>query len=414
MSASIASNPGVLVYPAGQRLIYSLSTTTTVTADYRYVVQVMEFNTTEIGKFYLTPNTNEKAFFDLSQVLEGRVKRDVVDNANDALWDDTTAFAKSPQNSKGYQIRVGEYDGTTETLNQGNADIYLFDGYEQQRLGLHPGFSDYYATASSKKVWLTDKAVAASGRVDYTMANEDSGLFGFIYNDIAGSAAHYVQQKIYDDSGLRATTLLTIDAAAGSNAPNSDAFAAGGTVVYASLGPANSITRNTWSAYTEWTYIDNTVLNSGSAAISKVLRITRDCRPYKTTPTQMAFSNSVGGYDYFRWDGRRIQSLSKTDKTYRTLQGTWDAATFTIEPTAADTAIFQNEVTERYALTALLDASQYTLLSSAFKSRQTFIKIGTYWLPCKLSENTLKVQSEPMSKLHSVTVTAEILQTVRC
>ena len=413
MAASITSNPGVLVYPAGQRLIYSLSTSSTITDTYRYVVQVMEFNTTEIGKFYLTPNPEGKAFFDLSQVIQGRLKRDIVDNGGDPLWDDSTVFAKSPENSKGYQIRVGEFIGGSETLDQANANIYLIDGYEQQRLGLHPGFSDYYPTASTKKVWLTEKPVAASDQIEYKMATEDSGSFAFLYNQITGGFPAYIQQRVYNASGIVSPAYTTsINPGTGSNSPSFDPFLAGGSLVYANVGPFNLFQRI--AEISDWTYMEIDVRNGGGVLISKVLKITRDCPNPKTTPTQMAFSNSVGGYDYIRWDGRRVQTLTKQDKTYRPLQGTWGASTFTIDPTGADVEVYQNQVREQYSLNALLNSSDYDLLSSAFKSRQVFVKIGTYWLPCRLNEKSLRVESEPISKLFAVVVTAVISQDVRC
>tara|TARA_R110002073_G_scaffold58635_1_gene148423 strand:- start:599 stop:1846 length:1248 start_codon:yes stop_codon:yes gene_type:complete len=415
MAATISSNPGVLVYPGGQRLMYGFTTSTTITSDFRFVVQVFEFNTTEIGKFYLTPNTNDTSFFDLSQVIEGRLKRDIVDNSGDALWGATLPFAQSPQNSKGYQVRVGEFVAGVETLNQDSDDIYLINGYMQQRLGLNPGFADYYPTASTKKVWLTDKS-SVSDVISYKMSAEDEAVFGFLYNDITGGSASYVRQQIFDGTGLLATVFSTISVANGSNLPSSAAFVAGGTLVYASVGPSNVLSRNpTWpTLYPDWTKMESVVINGSFAVIGSVLKITRDCSTPKNTPTQMAFSNSVGGYDYIRWDGRRVQNLTKQDKSYRPLQGTWDAASFTIDPTGSDTAIYQKDVTERYALNALMSSVDFPLLGIAFRSRQIFIKIGADWLPCTLAESSLQIQSEPISKLTAVSVTAEISQGVRC
>lgn len=411
MAATISSNPGVLVYPGGQRLMYGFTTSTTITDDFRFVVQVFEFNTTEIGKFYLTPNTNNTAFFDLSQVIEGRLKRDIVDNSGDALWNETLKFSQSPQNSKGYQVRVGEFVGGTETLNNDSDDIYLINGYMQQRNGLNPGFADYYATTVTSKVWLTDKEVGTNGRIDYAMRTEDNGSFGFLFNTITSGGVQFLRQSLYNASGLQQTLIWTLSSNGGL-ASTTNAFAAGGTLLYANIGPANSLPG--MQPTSDWTYIDNQFVNGGGQTRSVILRVTRDCSIPKNTPTQMAFSNSLGGFDYIRWDGRRIQSLTKKDKSYRPLQGTWDAASFTIDPTGSDTAIYQKDVTERYALNALMSSVDFPLLGIAFRSRQIFIKIGSDWLPCTLSESSLQIQSEPISKLTAVSVTAEISQGVRC
>jgi hypothetical protein len=55
--ASFDDSPGENWFPAGQHLIYTISTQTTITDDFRYIVQVEE-NGTEIAKIYLSPNTN--------------------------------------------------------------------------------------------------------------------------------------------------------------------------------------------------------------------------------------------------------------------------------------------------------------------------------------------------------------------
>ncbi len=88
MASSIAASPGETWLPAGQHLIYTLSTTSTITDDFRFIVQVEE-NGTEIAKLYLTPNTNDTGIFDLSQVVTGRVE---VDHLKYQLTTDIHAF----------------------------------------------------------------------------------------------------------------------------------------------------------------------------------------------------------------------------------------------------------------------------------------------------------------------------------
>ena len=74
MAARIFDDPGFDVRPAGQPLIFSIDDTGT-TPD-RYVVIVKRSNVytggtpVQVAKFYLTPNTEGVAFFDLSPIAE--------------------------------------------------------------------------------------------------------------------------------------------------------------------------------------------------------------------------------------------------------------------------------------------------------------------------------------------------------
>lgn len=390
-----------------------METTETIVADFRYVVTVMENNSVEIGKFYLTPNTNDVAFFDLSQVLEARLESDVVDNSGGALWDASTVLTKSPKSNRGFQVRLAYFTGGVESATTDTSDIHLLNGYLQQRLGLNPGFTDYYATGTTAKSWLTDKPPSADGIIHYKMRAEDSGAFAFIFNRLVSTNLYYIIRKVYTASGLSQTVLDLVNTSNGAKDPAITPMGDGNLVCFANCGPQN-ISAGSVPPTSSWTYMDFTLAQDSVNLISRKLRITRDCSSPKTEPTQMSFSNSVGGYDYIRWDGRRKQTLTNQDKTYRTLQGTWGAATFSVDATGSDTKVFQKEVTESYSLNSLMSAEDFTLLSSAFKSRDVFVKIDGYWLPCKIKEGSMTMQTEAMSKLTSVTVNVEILQAVRC
>ena len=414
MATTFTSEPGSLVYPAGQRLMYAMTTTETIVSDFRYVITVMENNSVEIGKFYLTPNVNDVAFFDLSQVLEGRFSPDLVDNTGGEIWEGTTILTKSLYSNRGYQVRLAYFTAGVESATTDTSDIHLINGYLQQRLGLNPGFTDYYPSSSSRKGWLVDKEDGPSN-IDYKMRAEDSATFAFIFNDIVSTALN-IKFQIFKASGLHATHVYDISIANGAHSPLTSAMGNGKLICYVNAGPVNLANHAVNPLVSDWTKYVITIA-AGPAyyfARCKTLTITRDCSSPKTEPTQMTFSNSVSGYDYIRWDGRRKQTLNKQDKSYRKVQGTWGSSTFTVEPTGSDTEVFQKEVTENYVLNGLMSAADFTLLSSAFKSRHVFLKIDGYWLPCKIKEGSMTLQNEPMSKLTSVTVTAEITQAVRC
>ena len=118
--ASFDDSPGENWFPAGQHLVYTCGTQTTpLPADYRYIIQVEE-NGTEISKIYLTPNTAEKGFFDLSEVVRGRVEVDAFKYQTTATVHsfNNKPFTRSNNNVKRYTVRLGYYESGTENLDE--------------------------------------------------------------------------------------------------------------------------------------------------------------------------------------------------------------------------------------------------------------------------------------------------------
>ena len=152
MAAVIDSKP-TLIRPANQPLIFTLSYTTTLPD--RYVVQVFE-DAVEIAKLYLTPNTNNKVHFNLADIARDRVSVDdkIRDESATLLSYDAKPFTTGRNGLKKYEVKVGTFVGTIQTLNDDRDTVYLLDGAEQISAGLHPSFGDYYPTAITKKVWL--------------------------------------------------------------------------------------------------------------------------------------------------------------------------------------------------------------------------------------------------------------------
>ena len=207
MASSIAASPGQTWLPAGQHLIYTLSTTSTITDDFRFIVQVEE-NGTEIAKLYLSPNTNDRGIFDLSQVVTGRVEVDHLKyQATTAIHSfNNKMFTRANNGVKRYEVKVGEWDGSTESLNEDNQTLYLVDGYEQISEGLHPSFSAFYGVLAKRKVWLSDREPVSSV-IETKAAIEDNGVAAFLNTDDTGSLIERLVINIYDTSGTLDNTL---------------------------------------------------------------------------------------------------------------------------------------------------------------------------------------------------------------
>ena len=115
-------------------------------------------------------------------------------------------FTRANNGVKRYEVKIGEWDGSTESLDDDNQTLYLVDGYEQISDGLNPGFSDFYGTGSKKKVWLTDREVVSSV-INVKADIDDNGVAAFLNTDDTGSLIERLQIKIYDTSGTLDDTL---------------------------------------------------------------------------------------------------------------------------------------------------------------------------------------------------------------
>jgi len=208
--ASIDDSPSDQWLPAGQKLIFTIIPDITITDDYRFIVEVFENDTVDpIAKLYLTPNTNETAFFDLSEVVLGRVEVDIFKYGLTSTIHslNNNVFTRANNGVKKYVVKIGHFDGSSEsTAEDISANYYLLDGYEQISAGLDPGYSDYYGTSASEKFWLTDR-VPSSNIIHVTAGIEDTGVFAFINTDDTSSQVGQIIAVIYDNDGVEDDSL---------------------------------------------------------------------------------------------------------------------------------------------------------------------------------------------------------------
>jgi hypothetical protein len=416
--ASFDSTPGENWFPAGQHLIYTINTQATITDDFRFIVQVEE-NGTEIAKLYLTPNTNDVAHFDLSQVVSGRVAVDDLkyQTTNVIHSLNNKAYTRANDGVKRYEVKVGEWDGSTESLDDDNQTLYLIDGYEQLTAGLHPGFSDFYGTGSKKQVWLTDREPVDSV-IHVTADIEDNGVAAFLNTDDTGSQIERLQIKIYDTDGTLDNTLTyDLNTTNGAQLPSATASSnTNGTLVYAYIYPA-SLTAITTALNTVtggWGHYD--VIPSTGLNVQKgvILRVTNKCRLNKNESVQLAWANTRGGWDYVRFNGKKQKTVSREEKTYRKIVGDYDESTFRFATSEREITPYQLEARERYQLNGILSIEEMTLMQYCLRSKNVMARIGGYWQPVTIVSNSMQVQEETSSKIFITTFDVELAQVIRC
>ena len=417
--AQIEAAPSDDWIPAGRKLLFTLSPNETVTDDYRYIVQVEE-NGTIISKIYLTPNPADNAFFDLSEVISGRLEVDSLKYNTTSMIHSlhNKMFTRSNDNMKRYRVKVGFFDGTTETLAEDTSGYYYhFDGYEQLSQGLDPSFSDYYGTNANKKVWSTDR-IPSNNVMEISAGIEDNGVAAFINSDDTGSAIVNLTIKIYDTLGSLETTLTyTINSTNGGLVPttswsdaNNDA-----SLLYAYVYPASfgALTTALNDVVEGWDYYDVIPASTGGP-VGNTLRIRNNCRNTKNEPVQLGWANTRGGWDYLRFDGKKQKTVTREEKTYRKIVGDYSGAQFELASSARQIKPYQLEAKETYQLNSVLTIEEVTLMQYCMRSKNVMARIDGTWVPVTIQTNSMQIEEETVSKVFITSFNVELAQTIRC
>jgi len=327
-------------------------------------------------------------------------------------------FTRSTDNIKRYRLKVGHFDGSTESLADDTSGYYyLFDGYEQLSQGLFPSFSDYYGTSATKKVWLTDRE-PVNNVIEVSARIEDNGVAAFINSDDTGSAIINLTIKIYDTLGsLEDTQTYTINSTNGGLVPttswndsNNDA-----SLLYAYVYPAslNAIT-NALNAVTEgWDYYD-VIPSTADAQTGNILRIRNNCRNTKNEPVQLAWANTRGGWDYIRFNGKKQKTVTREEKTYRKIVGDYSGSQFELASSAREIKPYQLEAKETYQLNSVLTIEEVTLLQYCMRSKNVMARIEGTWVPVTIQTNSMQIEEETVSKVFITSFNVELAQIIRC
>ena len=414
MSAQIDSKP-TLIVPANQSLIFGISDTGT-TPD-RFVVWVLE-DSVEIAKLYLTPNTNDVSFFNLAEVVRDRVKVDdkIRDESETLLSYSALPFTTGRNGLKKYVVNVGSYDAGGESGIEDTDTVYLLNGVEQVSAGLHPSFADYYPTASTKKVWLTDR-IPESDVITLEATDEEEGCVAFLNDStIISGVAGQIKVEVKRDSGVVMATIFdTLNAANGAQLPSATDI--NQKLTYLMAYPKNL---ETWgagvlSANPKWSYYEIQLLTGSSAKVSNVLRVNKKCTQEKHTNTQIAWTNSVGGWDSVLFTGRTEHTDMITSKPFQKQIGNWDASTYTFLPQARESQDYQVTGKSSFKLISVdFSFADIQLIKYALRSDNLMMRAGSgNWQPVVIDTKSYIVK-EAFSGVYSVSLTVTLAQSLKC
>ena len=414
MSAQIDSAPD-LIRPVNQPLIFTVSDT--VSAPERFIVEVFE-DGTNIATLYLTPNDANHIHFDLAEIARSRVEVDNLIRDESSVLHSYTAkpFTTGREGMKKYEVKVGRYNGGTAYLDQDQAVVYLVGGAEQISSGLLPSFAEYYPTSGSEKTWLTDRKLT-NGRININVSETDEGVVAFLHDSlIIGGTGFMIAYNIYNGStNLQGEKLFQITTNGGQALTSTDYNQ---KITYSTFFPGNTAWIPTpWypGFNPTWTHYEIELQTMFGVTVGAPIRFTKDCGPVKHTSTQIGWTNTRGGWDYLRFDGRARETTMARSKNYKKTVGNWNGSTYSFLPSAREIKPYQTTASKSYSLNSIsFTQSEVELLQYAFRSENVMMKYGSdEWLPVTIDTKSYSI-SESISKIPSVALSVTISQTIKC
>lgn len=398
------------------KIILIASSTNTGQPNFRYYVEVVEGTSlTPFATFLIQPNPAGRLVFDLAGAIGDRVQ---VDDANvngvgfmhDLPTQVNFIFGKSSKNFKDYSINVFEYYGTPPAVDPATEQkekCVVIDGMTPVSLG--PGYdlyTDYGSTSSNNAFWFTNsRSIKAS--------QGDRACMAFINNINAtlGTAnAVAIEYTLYNNTTVVATENILLNTTNGTILPSANFFP-DGKVTYmgvlpdnlsdadSPLTPANVPNVNTWTHYTL------RPTDGFGVPWGQPLTITNTPHPCKHDPAALVWSNDLGGWDYFRFDGRITTTPNGKAKTYEKLVGSYAATEpFTYNTFDRGTTDYYVERSQDYTLrSGYVTELEKRLISNIAKSRNIYLYYRG-WKPVNLKSGSVPF-GENYSKAQFVTIT---------
>lgn len=418
MAARIFADPGFQVRPAGQPLIFSIDDDGGSAPD-RFVVIVKRsnFNTggspVQVAKFYLTPNTEGVAFFDVSPIAESILEFPL--KAGSTVVHKTIALANAMDGLTMQKmiVEVALYNNGTEGSVDDSEDVTVTNGTQQIADGLHPSFNDYlWGNAVG---FLTERPVV-NNVITHRARRDEELVVSFIDGDDLGEAragTYQLQATYVPYSGA------PYDQVTGSIYTGTDLTE---MLLQIPIGGINQEGNFLTIPFTleETDYIDFYLYRTDAPSQGQIGNAYRvvfdDTRGCRNTATQVAWINTKGGWEYLRFDSRAPKQISVEGKTFRKTIGTYGEATFSFDAAGSQYDTYAKTGKEQYTLQEnFFDVNERALLDSLMQSRMVQIRRmdEDVWKPVTVLTNSLTIQPAG-SQFYNVSLQVEIAQDIRC
>jgi len=428
MAAQFDSAPSQTYMPANQSLIYTISDSGgAVSASHRFIVRVFQ-GTNEMAKLYLTANTNNKAHFDLSSIAKDLLTTDHLEaDGVGTLFEMGTVVEHSHLGTAKFSVKVGTFDGSSETLDEATKDIYLTNGSQQIREGLHPDFSAYYPTAATKKVWLTERG-DGTGTISFNFADNDEGCIAWLHdNTIISGIDTKIFYQLYDASDAVLGTDSKVISSVGGNALGATDYTQ--KLHFTGLAPASLRFTSTElpNRFSNWSYYLLWLSSATPTRASFYVRVNKDCGVIKNQRVQVAYANRLGGWDLLTFDGNASKKVTAQNKPYYKALGNYDAATYTFDPSDRTSVPYQITSEDKYTLRAQnFSIEDNFMLEGLMMSDNVYMRYGDSssivggmtdrdkWLPVLVDTKSLVIRDKVESRIFDVSLEVTLAQESRC
>lgn len=399
------------------KIIFIASSTETAQPNFRYYVEINEgASLTPFATFLIQPNPAGRLVFDLAGAIGDRVS---VDDANvngvgfmhDLPTQLNYIYGKSSSGFKNYEITISDYYGTPpviDPLSSQKHAVVVIDGMTPISLGANYDlYADYGSTSPTNPFWFTNNRTIKA-------AQGDKACMAFInnINALLGTASAIdIEYNLYNGSTLVATENIQLNTTNGTILPSAN-FYPDGKVTYmgvlpdnlsdadSPLNPANVPNANTWTYYT----LQPT--DGFGTAYGQALRVLNTPHPCKHEPAALVWTNDLGGWDYFRFDGRTTKQNNGRGKTYEKLVGSYaDIEPFTFNTFDRGTTDYYIERSQEYTLrSGYVTEQEKAFVSNVNKSRNIYLYYEGVWKPVNLKAGQIAF-GKNYSKAQFITLT---------
>lgn len=395
-------------------LVSTTVTTDVVDDNFQYVFVVADISTLQSYDFYIKPNPTFRGMFDLSQVFKDVLVVDEVDTTDGGIihnlpHSEDKFQSRTATNSKfigiSYDYAQGVPLAVTDTGN--SHTMFLVGGRADISQGQSYDYDELKSTGSTKKVFLTDREPSSSnlistGDIEIHTNENDFGTLAF-WNDslFLGSQATKLRYRIYNSLGLQGSATFDISTTYGGALPSG--ITADGKVIYFGAYPKN-INKADHPVgvgfkpedITDWTYYTWDLIDASSNVKSAPIYFVNTCQPKAST--MVAWENSLGAWEYYKFDARRVNQVTTERKNYRKSIGNYGGELFNYNTFDRDLTPFIVEGRNKYVLkTNDLTIENSQLLTNLMRSRRVMIYTDQ-WLPVVVEKNSYQFYEDTFAK----------------
>jgi len=416
-----------IVY-SNQTAVWSVSTDTTITDDFRYVVYIRENSAsgTLLAKYYLPPNPEDKLHFNFNDTARGLVEHQLFNQDGNLLVDgdnfESTLIADSDDvGPRRIYIRFGEYtDAGGETSPDITQNFLLIPGARQDTEGLHPepvGLMDSNFTNVvtdggylAARLPLQKDTNILTYRWDF---DNDHIVLAFINDNVMLTAQRdlgSLRLRLRNNSSV-------VESAESSSGLGTQSSTSNYTrkIQYVQLNreKLEAIFTSDLDQVT-WTHME-VIMRDASNNYLAQCNLYKHCYSKKHDHVQMAFTNWRGGYDYLWFNLKTQKDVQVSRKMYSRVTGSYGGSTFTLDTSGGEVRPYYVDGTDVYTLqmeTPYLEEQQ--LLEHALRSKNVFIRLSEGWVPVVIDNTSVRAETESRTGLYRATLNVKRATSIKC